>query len=167
MRRLLNSCLFVVALAAVDTSVAQQGSLASSLGLFVYPSGEQALDQQELDEFQCYQWSKNATGVDPLVAQPAPRVEIDGGEGGAAGRGALRGAARAALIADIADEDTSDAAARGALIGAVRGRRHQQARNEQAGRDAEAEIRAQNEAQTENFRKGFSACMEGRKYTVK
>jgi len=167
MNRLLSFCLLTASLAVMDSSIAQPGSLASSLGLFVYPSADQEPDRLELDEFQCYQWSKNATGVDPLVAQPPARVEVSGGEAGAAGRSAVRGAARAALIADVADRDTSDAAWAGALLGARRGRRDQQARNEQAERNAEAEITAQNEAQTENFKKGFSACMEGRKYTVK
>jgi hypothetical protein len=100
------------------------------------------------------------TGVDPgnpgagVSVQTAPQ----GSQGNAAAGGAVRGAARGALIGNIADEDASDYALAGAVIGSVRGARRREQANMQA--------QAQAEERMETFKKAFTACIEGRGYTV-
>ena len=51
--------LMIVALIifSFSTSYAQQ--------MFIYPNQGQSSDQQSRDEFECQQWAKNQTGVDP------------------------------------------------------------------------------------------------------
>ena len=105
-------------------SVVSHGqTMAGSLGLFVYPSDGQVMEQQATDEAQCYQWAGQQTGVDPMNPMAGVQVEQPqtGGEGNAAARGAVRGAARAGIIGNLADEDASDWAAAGAVVGEVAG----------------------------------------------
>ena len=144
-------------------------TMAGSLGLFVYPSGGQAVAQQADDEGECFQWAKDATGVDPMNPRADVRVDAPqtGGEGNAAAAGALRGAARAGIIGNLADEDASDWAAAGALVGSIRGARRREAQNAQARQQAESQADAMAQENVETFKKGFTACMEGRDYTVK
>ncbi len=152
-----------------NSAMGQQQSLAASWGLFVYPSEGQTADQQGLDEFECYTWGKQTTGIDPLAPpgqQQAAQVQQQDPAGTAAA-GALRGAATAYLIADVTDHDTSDAAAVGAVMGARRGRASAKARNQQAQQSAQQQQQQAAQEQTQMFKNAFSACMEGRKYTVK
>ena len=46
-------------------------SLASGLGVFVYPAKNQTLDQQSTDETACFSWAKTETGIDPTAPPPA------------------------------------------------------------------------------------------------
>ena len=151
-------------------ALAQAQGLAAGFGLVVYPSDGQTADKQARDEGECYQWGKTTTGVDPAnpmagvqTAQPAAQAP----QGAQAAGGAARGAAAGALIGNIADEDAGEYAAAGALIGGIR--RAKRAKQAQAG--AQQQSAAQNSAaQSERiklFTNAFSACMEGRKYTVK
>lgn len=149
-------------------SVAAQ-SMAIAWDLYVFPSNQQSAETQMNDELECMQWSRQMTGVDPgnpgagVVTQAAPQ----GGEGRAAAGGAVRGAARAGLIGNIADEDASDYALAGALIGSVRGARRREQANQQAAAQAQAQAQAQAAERMGTFKKAFSACMEGKSYTVR
>lgn len=159
--------LLVSGLAVSGAANAQ--TMAGSLGLFVYPSDGQEMAQQADDEGECFQWARNATGIDPMNPRAGVRVEQPqtGGEGQAAGRGALRGAAKAGIVGNLADENASDWAAAGAVVGAIRGAKQREAQNAQAQAQAEAQADAQAAENVETFKKGFAACMEGRNYTVK
>ena len=150
-------------------SSAHAQTMAGSVGLFVYPSGGQAMAQQADDEAECFEWGENATGVDPRNPMAGVRVDAPqtGGEGNAAAAGAVRGAARAGLIGNLADEDASDWAAAGALIGSIRGAARRDAQNQQSRQRANSEAQAQAEQNMETFKRAFTACMEGRSYTVK
>jgi hypothetical protein len=156
-------------LAAGALAVAQQG-LAASLGLVVYPSAGQALEQQSKDENECYQWSRQTTGVDPAnpTAGVAPhQAAATTGQGVAAGGGAVKGAAVGALIGNIADEDAGEYALAGAAIGSIRGARKANQQNVDAQNQAAAQTQAQAAERVGLFKNAFGACMEGRKYTVK
>ena len=159
----------VLLLACVTSSgavVAQ--NLSTSLGLYVYPGEGQSIEQLAIDENECYQWAQQTSGVDPN--NPMAGVQTEAAQqqstGGGAGRGAVQGAAKGALIGEVTDNDRSDYAAAGALIGASRGRRQAQQQNQQAEQQAQANNEAQAAARLDSFKKAYSACMEGRKYTV-
>jgi hypothetical protein len=47
-------------------SVQQDDTIAKGLGLFVFPSNDQSKEQQEADEYACYKWAKEQTGVNPM-----------------------------------------------------------------------------------------------------
>jgi len=160
----------VVLLACVMSSgVAVAQSLSMSLELFVYPGEGQTIEQLAVDENECYQWAQQTTGIDPNnpmagVQTQAPEQQSTAGR---AGRGALSGAAKGALIGEVTDNDRSEYAAAGALIGASRGRRQAAQQNQQAQQQAQANAQAQHAERLGTFKKAYSACMEGRKYTVK
>jgi hypothetical protein len=173
-----------VALALVAASLqAQQGgqkTLASTLEIYVFPAAGQDATQQSQDEAACYDWAVGNTGSDPFQAQQqqtadaqqaaAAQQQASQAGRGSGARGAVRGAAAGAVIGEIADDDAGKGAAYGAAVGVVAGRRkgrqaEQQAQQQVADQSQQAQQASQ--AQIDNFKKAFSACMEGKQYTAK
>ena len=134
--------------------------------LYVYPAKGQSQQQQKIDEFECYKWAMEQSGIDPLnlpkVQAPPPQT----GPTGAGARGAARGAAAGAAIGAISG-DAGEGAAIGAVAGGVSGRRQGKQQQAAANQQAQADIANQEKAMKESFTKGFSVCMEGKGYTLK
>ena len=140
-------------------------SIAKSLGLFVFPSKDQTKEQQELDEFNCYKWAKEQTGIDPINPPEVEAEQVDTSPDGSAVRGAARGAAAGAAIGAIAG-DAGKGAAIGAAAGGMHGRRakkYNDAKQQEAANQAAEEA---TEEMMNDFKKAFSACMTGKGYTV-
>ncbi|MCC6131076.1 MAG: hypothetical protein IT186_14235 [Acidobacteria bacterium] len=142
-----------------------QQPIAASLGVIVYPAKGQPAATQSKDENECYGWAKQQTNIDPakpqqvVVATPPP---VQGG----AVKGAAKGAAGGAAIGAIAG-DTGEGAAIGAVAGAAKGRRAQKQANAAAQQQAQQQAQQISQAQKDQFKKAFSACMEGRGYSIK
>ena len=159
--KLLLAC-FVVALMTVPPVFAQDP--------FIYPDKGQSAEQQEKDKFDCYTWAKGQTGFDPMqvptATVPPPGQEAQqGGVVRGAGRGAVTGLAVGAIAGD-AGKGAAIGAASGALIGGMR--RRDQQRNQQQAEQQWAEQEGANYAnQRNNYNRAYSACLEGRGYTVK
>jgi hypothetical protein len=141
-------------------------SLSSGLGLFVFPSKDQTTEQQEADEMACYKWAMQQTNYDPLNPPQIQAEQVDRSVDGPAVRGAARGAAAGAAIGAIAG-DAGEGAAIGAVAGGLRGRRAKVVGDEMEQQQNNAAAQAQNQELMNNFKKAFSACMEGKGYTVK
>jgi len=148
-----------------DTAKMTYNQISQLVKVFVYPTEAQSQQEQKNDEYECYLWAIEQSGIDPLDL-PKIEVEVQSGPTGGAVKGAAGGAAAGAAIGAIAG-DAGKGAAIGATAGALRGRRAgkqgQAKQNEQAQANAaatEAEIK-------EAFTKAFSACMEGKGYTIK
>lgn len=144
-------------------------SLAAS-DLFVYPTRGQDAQQQEKDKFECYQWARQNTGIDPTrisTGSGGSSTQSSGGSGNAVARGALGGALGGAVIAGIADGDAGKGAAVGALggglMGGIRHDRQQQQRQQQ---QAQQQAASRN-AQLDTYNRAYGACLEGRGYTVR
>lgn len=167
------------AAAAATPATSTPTSLSSSLGVFVFPAKNQSATQQSTDEGSCFSWAKSQTGIDPMnIKPPAPAAQPEQADAanagdGARARGAARGAAGGAIIGAIAG-DAGTGAAAGAAAGAMGGG----AAKRQAKRDAAAQQQQQQAAadqqaqaaiaqQKATYNKAFSACMEGKGYTVK
>jgi len=80
--------------------------------MIVYPAKGQSAGQQAIDERECYVWSEQQTGIDPMVAGPnadsaaaASADKMDSATTGAAVAGAARGAAGGAIIGGITGDD--------------------------------------------------------------
>ncbi|MBX2964401.1 MAG: hypothetical protein KF687_17975 [Cyclobacteriaceae bacterium] len=148
-----------------DTARMTFNQISQALGLFVYPSNNQNQHQQKRDEFTCYQWAIEQSGIDPLNL---PRVEVQQSTGptGGAVRGAARGAAAGAAIGAVAG-DAGRGAAIGATAGALGGRSAGRQAQAQQNQQAQANASAQERAMMDRFRQAFSACMSGRNYTIK
>lgn len=141
-------------------------SISKSLGLHVFPSNNQDQATQEADEAECYKWAINQTGYDPINPTVVQSEQVDTSADGTAVRGSARGAAGGAAVGAIAG-DAGKGAAIGATVGAARGigakkggdAQKQQA-NDQAAAQASADLAA-------DYNKAYSACMEGKGYSVK
>ncbi len=141
-------------------------SVTAKVGLYVFPAKGQDAAQQDKDESDCYTWAVQQSGVDPINPPKVEAAQVPTGPDGAAIGGAARGAAGGAAIGAICG-DAGKGAAIGAVAGAMRGRRASRVGHamEQAGNDQAA---TQEQANLmNNFKKAYSACLEGKGYTIK
>jgi hypothetical protein len=140
---------------------------ASAQQPIVYPAKGQSAQQQQKDEGECYAWAKQNTGVDPAaVAQAQANQPPPSGPQGERVRGAARGAVGGAAIGAIADDD----AGKGAAVGAVAGTMAGGARQRRKARDQQAQAQQgqqQSQAAISTYTRAYSACLEGRGYTIK
>ena len=148
-----------------DTSKMTYNQISSGLKLYVYPAKGQSKNQQKKDEFDCYLWAIEQSGIDPLNL---PKVEapVQSGPTGGAVVGAAKGAAAGAAIGAIAG-DAGKGAAIGAVAGGLSGRRQGQQAQAQANQQAQAQAAATEQEMKNSFNKAFSVCMEGKGYTIK
>lgn len=149
-----------------DTSRMTFDQISKGLNVTVFPANGQTRQQQKEDEFECYKWGMERSGVDPLNLPKVQAAPVPSGPTGAAVGGAARGAAAGLAIGAVAG-NAGRGAAIGATAGAIGGRR--------AGQQAQAQQRQQSQANAANrereiwdsFVKAFAACMQGKGYTVK
>lgn len=134
--------------------------------LYIYPAGGQSNEQMDKDKYECYNWAKTDSGFDPMAAPTATSPPPEGQKkSGGVAKGGLAGAATGAIIGD-----NRTAARRGAvtggLIGGVRQSSHNQKVEQQQQQHAEqqASTSANNR---DNYNRAYSACLEGRGYSVK
>src|SRR5690349_16052397 len=132
----------------------------------VYPAKGQSAEQQQKDQGECYAWAKQTTGVDPAaVAQGAASAPAPTGPQGERLGGAARGAVGGAAIGAIAG-DTGKGAAVGAVAGTMAGGARQRRRADAQQQQAQANQQQSQQALSTYYR-AYSACLEGRGYTIK
>ncbi len=156
----------VIILAGTQFTNVQAQGIAEGLGLYVFPSNDQDQATQDADEMACFRWAKERTGFDPLNPTQVVAAEVDTSADGSAIKGAARGAAAGAAIGAIAG-DTGKGAAIGATAGALRGRRAKKYGDAAQQQNNEAAAAAKENELANDYNKAFSACMEGKGYTVK
>jgi hypothetical protein len=138
--------------------------------LIITPQKGQTPAVMERDRYACYSWAKHQTGFDPMgpatPSTPPPVQEKSRG-------GLLKGAAGGALVGTgigaIAG-DTGKGAAIGAVHGALIGglKRHKDQSEEEKKQQQWAQEQEDLLQQKRGvYNRAFSACMEGRDYTVK
>jgi hypothetical protein len=141
-------------------------SLNKNLGVYVFPAKEQKPEQQATDEQACYSWAVQQSGVDPLnMAATKPDSVATGPDGSAvkgAAKGALAGAAIGAIAGDAGKGAAIGAAAGG--MGGVAGKKKKNAKKEEQAKQSAA---AADQAKIDSFKKAYSACLEGKGYSVK
>jgi hypothetical protein len=148
-----------------DTSKMTYNQISQGLKLFVYPSKGQSKQQQKVDEFECYKWAVEQSGIDPLNL-PKVEAQVQTGPTGGAIKGAAKGAAAGAAIGAIAG-DAGEGAAIGAIAGGLAGRRQGQQAQAQQNQQAQANASAAEQEMKDTFKKAFSVCIEGKGYTIK
>jgi hypothetical protein len=148
-----------------DTSRMTYNQISQEMQLFVYPSKGQSKQQQKVDEFECYKWAVDQSGIDPLNL-PKVEAKVQTGPTGGAVKGAAKGAAAGAAIGAIAG-DAGQGAAIGAVAGGLAGRRQGQQAQAQQNQQAQASASAAEQEMKDTFKKAFSVCMEGKGYTIK
>lgn len=152
-RRLLSLPVALLALVVTQSAVAQ--------GVIVYPAQGQSGQKQAQDEGECRGWAQQQTGFNPSYGPAQVQGGAQGGEvvGGAA-RGAVLG-----VIGGAIGGDAGKGAAIGAGVGATAGlmRRGQANRQQQ---QAQQQANADYNRRLNDYNRAFSACMQGRGYTV-
>ena len=138
----------------------------------IFPAKGQTPEQMEKDKYDCYTWAKQQTGFDPMQAQPpaqAPAAQTRRLKGERI-KGAARGAAVGAVVGEIANDDAGKGAGAGAAAGAmVGGMKTRQGRRQQAQtqqQQAQQQTAATDEKRS-TYNRAYSACLEGKGYTVK
>lgn len=157
---------------------------AAAQDLIIYPAKGQDAALQAKDEAECQAWAKQNTGIDPVAlaaqaSQPAPVAAAPTPTAAPQherARGAARGAAVGAAAGAISG-DAGEGAAKGAVVGtAVGGARKREAKREAAAAQEQAQQQAKATAAAADaevqqklatYQKAWSACLEGRGYTVK
>ena len=166
MKKIILTLTTMMIFAFVEKVQSQEETIAKGLGLYVFPTNEQDKEQQELDEYNCYKWAKEQTGINPMKLEQIEAEQVDTSPDGTAVVGAAKGAAAGAAIGAIAG-DAGKGAAIGATVGAMGGRRSKVAGDAQKQQQNEQAAAAKEKELMDNFKKAFSACMEGKGYTVK
>jgi len=138
--------------------------------LVIYPANGQSAEQMEKEKYECYSWAKQQSGFDPMevpkATEPPPPQEAPKG---GVGRGAARGAAVGAAVGSL-DGEMGEGAKKGAAAGAIVGgiRRGDQQRQQQQKEQQWAEQQTANYAKNrDSYNRAYSACLEGKGYTVK
>jgi Glycine-zipper domain len=150
----------------LDTSKITYNQISQANGLYVFPSKGQSQAQQKKDEYECYNWAVGQSGIDPLHPPTVEAAPVQSGPTGGAVKGAARGAAAGAAIGAIAG-DAGTGAAIGATAGAMRGISQGKQAQAQANQQSQADAAAKEQAMKDSFAKAFSACLEGKGYTIK
>ena len=149
-----------------DTAKMTYNQISQQMQLFIYPSKGQTKQQQKKDEFECYKWAVEQSGIDPLNLPKVEAAPVQSGPDGSAVKGAAKGAAAGVAIGAIAG-DAGKGAAIGAAAGAMAGRRAGQQAQAQKNQQAQANSAASEQAMKDSFKKAFSVCIEGKGYTIK
>jgi hypothetical protein len=151
---------------AQPTSVT--ASLNKALGVFVFPAKEQKPEQQSLDEQACYSWAVQQSGVDPLNMTPTKAQPVDKSPDGSVLAGAAVGAMGGAIVGSMAHghHHHGGAAAAGAMVGAMAGAAHKSKKDAQKEQQAQQAAVATDKAKIDTFKKAYTACLQGKGYSV-
>lgn len=134
--------------------------------VYVYPAKGQSDAQQQRDEQECHTWAVRESGADPdkVSIQADDDPDVNGGRKIALNT--LGGAAVGAGVGVIAG-DASKGAAIGAGAGATRGILKRRSAKKRARQENQDNARQQQDAISQNYIKAYSACLEGKGYSVK
>jgi hypothetical protein len=149
-----------------DTSKMTYNQISTAMKLYVFPAKNQSKQKQKEDEFECYKWAVEQSGIDPLNLPKVQAAPAQTGPTGGAIKGSAKGAAAGVAIGAIAG-DAGKGAAIGATAGAMAGRRQGKQAQAAANQQSQANAAATEQATKDSFVKGFSVCMEGKGYTIK
>jgi Glycine zipper len=149
-----------------DTSKMTYNQISKGLKLYVFPAKSQSQQQQKVDEFECYKWAMEQSGIDPLNLPKVEAAPVQSGPTGGAIKGGAKGAAAGLAIGSIGGEAGKGAAV-GAIAGGLAGRRKGKQAQAQANQQSAADAANKEQAMKDSFVKGFSACLEGKGYTIK
>ena len=162
----------IVVLVAVMALQVWFADLVLGQDLIFFPAKGQTQEQMEKDKFDCYQWAKQQTGFDPMQAQSSVQASSPQTQGpsGNRVRGAARGAAVGAVVGEVAGGDAAKGAAAGAAGGTMAGGMKSRSQRRQQAQVQEQQTQQQaaaDDASRSTYNRAYSACMEGKGYTVK
>jgi len=149
-----------------DTSKMAYNEISSKLKLFAFPAKNQSQAQQKTDEFECYKWAMEQSGIDPLQPPKVEAEKVNTAPDGTAGKGAAKGALVGLAIGSVSG-NAGEGAAIGAGVGAARGARQKGYVDARKQQEANTKATQTEQEMKNNYIKAFSACLEGKGYTIK
>jgi hypothetical protein len=149
-----------------DTSKMAYNEISKRMKLVVFPAKSQSQQKQKQDEFECYKWAADQSGVDPLNPPKVEAAPVQTGPDGSAVVGSAKGAAAGVAIGAIAG-DAGKGAAIGAVAGGLAGHRKGKMKQQQAAQQSQATANSQTADIKNSYLKAFQVCMEGKGYTIK
>ena len=158
MKHVIISSVLTVALSgAINVSVASD--------VIVFPAKGQSNEQMEKDKYACYGWAKKETGFDPMAAPKAstPPPSQTKQKGGVA-RGGVGGAVVGGIVGGSSGAKKGLAAG-GLLGGAKQGSANK--KTEQKSKEWEQQEANKYAQGRSKYNRAYSACLEGKDYTVK
>lgn len=164
---ILKSCMvfLFMGLALGLTAQSTGDAINKKVGLYVFPANGQTQEQQDKDESDCYTWAVKQTGYDPINPTTVQAEQVDTDPDGTAVKQAAGGAAAGAAIGAICG-DAGKGAAVGAVVGGLHGMKTKAAKDQQEQQAADQQAAQQNQTMVDNFKKAYTACLEGKGYTV-
>ena len=69
-----------------DTAKMTYNQISSGLKLYVFPAKNQTKQKQKEDEFECYKWAVQQSGIDPLNLPKVQAAPAETGPGPGTGR---------------------------------------------------------------------------------
>ena len=149
---------------------------AAAQDFMIYPAKGQSQDQMEKDKFECYSWAKGQTGFDPMempkATAPPPTKQATSSTAGGAVKGGVGGGLLGAGVGAIAGGKKG--AKKGALIGGLSGgtiggvrSSSQQKQDRKAQKQWEKQQTNQYMQKRNTYNRAYSACLEGKGYSVK
>jgi hypothetical protein len=159
----IGTCAIRSILVACSATVLMAVTLYAAQEPIVFPAKGQSNQQMESDKYACYSWAKGQTGFDPMQAPTAtaPPPPSKGGLVKGAAKGAVAGVAVGAVAGD-AGQGAAIGATAGGIVGGAKKKQSQQQQQQAAQQQA-----AGYEQKRSEYNRGWSACMEGKGYTVK
>lgn len=148
-------------------AVALSGIFNASMAndVIVFPANGQSNEQMEKDKHTCYGWAKKETGFDPMVTPKAstpPPSQTK--ESGGVARGGLGGAVLGGIVGGSSGARKGLAA--GGLVGGVK-QNSANNKTEQAAKEWEQQEANKYTQGRSTYNRAYSACVEGKGYTVK
>jgi len=139
--------------------------------LIIFPAKGQSDEQMDKDKYDCYNWAKKETGFDPMLvptasAPPPKQKETKA----SAGRGAVGGALLGAGLGKVTGGSVKKGAVAGGVGGAVVGGSRKAGtaeENKKANQQWANEQGAEYSQKRSKYNRAYSACLEGKGYTVK
>jgi hypothetical protein len=130
---------------------------------FAYPTRNQTPEQQQKDQTACSQWATQQTGVNPSQLSPATTTQSS--QQGTVLRGAGRGAA-VGTVGGAIGGNAGQGAAIGAGVGALGGLFVRRDAEIAAAAQAQTRANVAEQQQLQTYFRAWTACMQGRGYTV-
>jgi hypothetical protein len=141
--------------------------------VYFYPTNNQPSVQQDRDKYECNRWAVQQSGFDPSSPNVPPHLRTVIVTGPPPGAGVAAGAVTGAIVGAAVSRpwEASSGALIGAVAGAVIGGAAESAATEQAREQAAANANnaraAALEHQASDYRRAMTACLVGRRYSVR
>lgn len=149
---------------------------AGDLDTYAFPQKGQTADQQKQDEGFCTQWAQEQTGLDLTLLKykqeeaTKAQQQAEQQSSNSRGRPLLRTAATGAALGGIEnnmDDGAGKGAVKGVTVAASRSRTRAAEQKTQGAVNAANTQASSVQADSEKYTKAYSACMEGKGYSIR